>query len=103
MGIPIGILLATAALASAQNPPAQGTAAPQPRPGVPGVAYIRENYTKFDYRIPTRDGVKLFTSVYVPKDVFGDGRTYPFMMVRTPYSIRPYGVDQYPETLGPSE
>jgi hypothetical protein len=30
---------------------------------------VRENYTKFEYRIPMRDGVKLFTSVYVPKDV----------------------------------
>ena len=30
--------------------------------------YTRAHYTKFDYRIPMRDGVKLFTSVYVPKD-----------------------------------
>ena len=34
-----------------------------------GAQYMRENYTKFEYRIPMRDGVKLFTSVYVPKDV----------------------------------
>jgi hypothetical protein len=31
-------------------------------------AYIRSHYTKFEYRIPMRDGVRLFTSVYVPKD-----------------------------------
>lgn len=66
-------------------------------------AYIRENYTKFDYRIPMRDGVKLFTSVYVPKDVAGEGKSYPIMMVRTPYSVAPYGEDQYPAGLGPSE
>ena len=46
-----------------------------------------------------RDGVHLFTSVYVPKD---SSRTYPFLIVRTPYSVGPYGVDQYRKQLGPS-
>ena len=55
-------------------------------------------YTKYEYRIPMRDGVKLFTSVYVPKD---DSKPYPFLMTRTPYSVRPYGIDVYPENLGP--
>ena len=64
---------------------------------------VRENYSKFEYRIPMRDGVKLFTSVYIPKDVFSDGKTYPIMMDRTPYTVRPYGADQYRPTLGPSE
>src|SRR5215469_17970364 len=64
---------------------------------------VRENYTKFDYRIRMRDGVKLFTSVYVPKDVFSDGIKYPMLMQRTGYSIGPYGIDQYPNNLGPSE
>ena len=50
-----------------------------------------------------RDGVKLFTSVYVPKDVFTDNRTYPIMMQRTGYSVAPYGIDQYRASLGPSE
>ncbi len=79
------------------------TAPDAPAPGPIGAPYIRENYTKFEYRIPMRDGVKLFTAVYVPKDAASDGRTYPMMMTRTPYSIRPYGVDQYPAALGPSE
>jgi len=56
----------------------------------------RSEYTKFDYRIPMRDGTKLFTSVYVPKD---RSQTYPFLMERTPYSIGPYGIDRYPEGL----
>ena len=45
-----------------------------------------------------RDGVKLFTSVYVPKDA----EHAPIMLMRTPYSVAPYGIDQYRETVGPS-
>jgi hypothetical protein len=47
-----------------------------------------------------RDGVKLFTSVYVPKDT---ARQYPILVTRTPYSVSPYGVDNYRSSLGPSE
>ncbi len=50
-----------------------------------------------------RDGIKLFTSVYVPKDVFSDGKTYPILMQRTGYNVAPYGIDIYRATLGPSE
>jgi putative CocE/NonD family hydrolase len=57
------------------------------------VRAIREHYTKFEYRVPMRDGVKLFTTVYVPKDA---SRAYPMMFQRTPYSVAPYGVDNYP-------
>jgi putative CocE/NonD family hydrolase len=64
---------------------------------------VRENYSKFEYRIPMRDGVKLFTSVYIPKDVFSDGKTYPVMMDRTPYSVGPYGPDVFRAAIGPSE
>jgi uncharacterized protein len=60
---------------------------------------VKEHYTKYEYRIPMRDGVRLFTSVYVPKD---DSRPYPFLINRTPYSVGPYGVDQYRTQLGPS-
>ena len=62
--------------------------------------YTRSHYTKFDYRIPMRDGVKLFTSVYVPKDT---AQQYPILMQRTPYSVGPYGIDNYRPLLGPSE
>jgi hypothetical protein len=61
----------------------------------------RAHYTKFEFRIPMRDGKRLFTAVYVPKDVAGG--PYPFLMERTPYSVAPYGEDQYPRHLGPSE
>jgi putative CocE/NonD family hydrolase len=89
-------LLFCAVSVSAQQPPA-------PNPQVVAAAAIREQYTKFEYRIPARDGVRLFVSVYVPKDVFAEGKTYPVMMSRTPYSVAPYGVDQYRASLGPSE
>jgi hypothetical protein len=56
---------------------------------------IREHYTKYEYRIPMRDGVRLFTAVYVPKD---PKHVYPIMLTRTPYSVGPYGVDAYPDT-----
>jgi uncharacterized protein len=64
-----------------------------------GLEYVKSHYTKYEYRIPMRDGKRLFTSVYVPKD---DSQAYPILMKRTPYSVRPYGADQYPEDLGPS-
>ena len=52
--------------------------------------YQLANYTKFEYRIPMRDGVTLFTVVYVPKDT---SKTYPIMIHRTPYGVGPYGPD----------
>ena len=64
-----------------------------------GKEYVEAHYTKHEYEIPMRDGVKLFTAVYTPKDTSTD---YPMLMMRTPYSVRPYGVDNYPEKLGPS-
>jgi hypothetical protein len=60
---------------------------------------VKEHYTKYEYRIPMRDGVHLFTSVYVPKDT---SHAYPFLINRTPYSVGPYGVDLYRTRLGPS-
>jgi len=60
---------------------------------------IKAHYTKYEFRIPMRDGVKLFTAVYAPKDT---SQTYPFLLIRTPYSIRPYGADSYPKRLGPA-
>jgi hypothetical protein len=83
-------------------------AAATPAPATPATAplgrdFVRENYTKFEYRIPMRDGVKLFTSVYIPKDVFSDERTYPMLMQRTGYNVAPYGIEQYRAALGPSD
>jgi len=60
---------------------------------------VKAHYTKYEYRIAMRDGVHLFTSVYVPKDA---SHAYPFLIDRTPYSVAPYGEDQYRKQLGPS-
>jgi putative CocE/NonD family hydrolase len=67
--------------------------------------FVRAHYTKYEYRIPMRDGVRLFTAVYVPKaSAFPeDAGPYPFLMDRTPYNVGPYGEDRYPAHLGPSD
>lgn len=67
---------------------------------VPLATYISENYTKQEHMIPMRDGVKLYTAVFLPKDT---SKTYPVMMKRTPYSCGPYGADKFPSMLGPSD
>lgn len=64
-----------------------------------GQEEVKAKYTKYEYRIPMRDGVKLFTAVYVPKD---QSEKYPILLNRTPYSCQPYGVDQYKGDLGPN-
>jgi len=63
------------------------------------VQSVKEQYDKKEVYIPMRDGVKLFTSIYTPKD---HSQKYPIMMKRTPYSVAPYGPDKYRSTLGPS-
>ena len=60
----------------------------------------QSNYSKREFRIKMRDGKKLFTAVYTPKDTT---RTYPILLTRTPYGVAPYGEDNYPHILGPSE
>jgi len=75
--------------------PAAQPAGPPP-PATPDP--VPAAYTKYEYRIPMRDGVKLFTAVYVPKD---ESQTYPLLLTRTPYSCAPYGVDKYPDALKP--
>jgi uncharacterized protein len=75
------------------------SAAAQDKPATPDEGYVKAHYTKYEYSIPMRDGIHLFTAVYVPKDA---SQSYPFIMNRTPYSVAPYGVDQYPKHLGPS-
>jgi putative CocE/NonD family hydrolase len=63
-----------------------------------GLEKVKADYTKYEYRIPMRDGKKLFTAVYIPK---AEGK-YPLLLTRTPYNVKPYGVDQYRSDLGPS-
>lgn len=62
------------------------------------VDYVSANYTKREVEISARDGVKLFTSIYVPKDT---SKKAPILMMRTPYSCRPYGPTAMRANLGP--
>ena len=55
--------------------------------------WVRTHYNKQEVMIPMRDGAKLFTAIYTPKDT---SKTYPILMKRTPYSSGPYGPDQFP-------
>jgi predicted acyl esterase len=63
-----------------------------------GEAFVRARYTKKEVYIPMRDGVKLFTSIYLPKD---ESKTYPILLQRTPYSCAPYGPEAYANNIGP--
>lgn len=51
------------------------------------------NYTKIEQQIPMRDGIKLFTAIYIPKD---KTEKHPFLLTRTPYSCSPYGAGKFP-------
>jgi len=66
---------------------------------VPDSVYIKANYDKMEYQVSMRDGTKLFTSVYSPKD---KSKKYPVLMQRTCYSVAPYGADKFRTRLGPS-
>ncbi len=61
---------------------------------------VKAGYVKYEYRIAARDGVRLYTAVYVPKDT---SRVYPFLITRTPFGSDPYGENVFPARLGPSE
>jgi uncharacterized protein len=91
-------LLATLVLASALAVPFARAA--DEKPPESKVAWLAEHYTKFEYRIPMRDGVRLFTRVYLPKD---DSKPWPILLTRTPYALKPYGVDNYTDPAGSIE
>ena len=65
-------------------------------PGQPQVE-LRRSYRKQEVMIPMRDGVRLFTSIFIPRDA---SKQYPILLRRTPYACRPYGEDAFPQGLG---
>jgi uncharacterized protein len=75
--------------------PAPAAAPPSAPPA--SVSWVRSNYEKREAMIPVRDGAKLFTAIYSPRD---KSKTYPILMRRTPYSSGPYGADEFPDKLG---
>jgi putative CocE/NonD family hydrolase len=64
-----------------------------------GEEFLRDNYEKREVRIKMRDGVKLFTAIYTPRD---RDQEYPILLKRTPYGVGPYGETHYPNRLGPN-
>jgi uncharacterized protein len=61
---------------------------------------VKSLYEKREVMIPMRDGVKLLTAVYSPRDT---SQRYPILLTRTAYGIPPYGSDTYRTVIGPSE
>lgn len=64
------------------------------------VNYVEANYNKREVKIKMRDGIKLHTTIYSPKDT---SKEYPILMSRTPYSCAPYGEDVYRRSVGPNK
>ncbi|HBR53107.1 MAG TPA: X-Pro dipeptidyl-peptidase [Flavobacteriaceae bacterium] len=62
--------------------------------------YVKDNYNKTETYITMRDGTRLFTAIYSPKDT---SKAYPMLLKRTPYSCRPYGEDQFASKIAPNE
>lgn len=58
--------------------------------------WVRDNYYKWERMIPMRDGRKLFTAIYIPKD---SSEKHPLLMRRTPYSSAPYGEANFPDAF----
>ena len=54
--------------------------------------WVRDNYYKIERMIPMRDGIKLFTAFYIPKD---STEKHPILFNRTPYTCSPYGEDKF--------
>ncbi len=76
----------------AQTPAAKPAAA-SPQQQMQALAeLLQTHYAKHEYRVAMRDGVKLYTVVYMPVGgQFDDAGPYPFLMTRTPYSCGNYG------------
>ena len=83
-----------ALLLTAIDPRALGAQEPAPQPAAQSAAWATR-----EEMIPMRDGVKLFTIVYTPRDT---AQQYPFLMTRTAYGIAPYGASEYRAILGPN-
>ncbi len=95
----IPLLLAASLLAAA--PSADAPLVPyELKDEVDTARALREFYTRHEYRVPMRDGVTLYTIAHVPKDAT---RTWPILLVRTPYSVQTYGVDNQPAPKSPRE
>jgi len=92
MNVPFRRTLSVAGITLALS----STRAAEPGPDTNAV-WLSEHYTKFEHRIAMRDGVRLFTRVFVPKD---DSQPWPILLTRTPYALKPYGAANYIDPVG---
>src|ERR1044072_8903482 len=76
---------------------ALGAAPGDHKPADTNAVWLAEHYTKYEHRIPMRDGVRLLTRVYVPKD---DSEVWPDILTLTPYALKLYGADNDTEPRG---
>ncbi len=94
MNISPGIVLCMVALQFTAPGLAGGE---EDKPAGTNALWLAEHYTKYEHRIMMRDGVRLFTRVYAPKD---DSEPWPILLTRTPYALKPYGADNYSDFSG---
>lgn len=87
------IVLTLAGLAAVHSAPAAAQESPTKES-----EKVKAGYTKYEYRIPMRDGKRLYTAVYVPKE---PSQPCPILLYRTPYGVREYGPNNYWEGLQP--
>ena len=53
-----------------------------------------DKYTRMEVMIPMRDGLKLHTVIFTPKE---SSEKLPFLMLRTPYGVNEYpSPEKYP-------
>ena len=62
-------------------------------------SYLEANYTRADHVVPMRDGVRLFTVVFTPKDA---SQKYPILLERTPFGADVYSGEYYRGVMGPN-
>ncbi len=59
---------------------------------------LAAHYTKQEFKVRMRDGVRLHTAVWSPKD---QTRKWPILMIRTPYGVASYGMENAPNFDNP--
>jgi hypothetical protein len=98
--VPLAALVLQAAVFTTFAPLARAQTNAPAKTAEPAESYARAHYGKREVRVPMRDGVELFTSIYVPADTTQE---LPILLCRTPYGCAPYGAHAYRDTIGPSE
>jgi predicted acyl esterase len=62
--------------------------------------FVRDHYAKREVYITMRDGIKLFTAIYEPKD---SAQSFPVLMQRTPIPVHHMARIIFRKIWGPTE